>query len=78
MSSEVRLIPPANPFSGYAGAIGTTAVVVAGGIILIIYIWFRMTDRKTASMKPAASIHEALRKGAEQAHDEKPNFEGLK
>ncbi|MCE9527961.1 MAG: hypothetical protein K8R36_18120 [Planctomycetales bacterium] len=78
MSSEVRLIPPANPFSGYAGAIGTTAVVVAGGIILIIYMWFRMTDRKTATMKPAASIHEALRKGAEQAHDEKPNFEGLK
>ena len=53
-------------------------LLMAAGTFLIIYWWFRLADRKAKAAAPAITIHDALRRGAEQAHDEKPNFEGLK
>ncbi len=78
MASEVRLIQKGNPLSGYTGTIATTAMILAAGTFFVVYWWFRLSDRKGLSAGPAPNIHDALRKGAEQASSEKPNFEGLK
>lgn len=78
MASEVRLIQRGNPLSGFSSAIATTAMLLAGGTFFIVYWWFRMSDRKSLAARPAPSIHDALRQGAAQASNEKPNFEGLK
>jgi hypothetical protein len=77
MTSEVRLVQKVDPLAGVGSAVVTAAMVLAGGIFLVIYWWFRLSDRKS-STRPALTIHDALRKGAEQANSEKPNFEGLK
>lgn len=78
MASDIKLVQPGNPLAGFSGMIATTAMILAGGTFFIIYWWFRLTDRKSMTTKPSTSIHDALRKGAEQASSEKPNFEGLK
>ena len=53
-------------------------MILAGGTFFVVYWWFRLSDRKSLTTRPAPNIHDALRKGAEQASNEKPNFEGLK
>ena len=78
MACEVRLIQKGNPLSGYTSTIATTAMILAAGTFFVVYWWFRLSDRKGLSAGPAPNIHDALRKGAEQASSEKPNFEGLK
>jgi hypothetical protein len=77
MASEVRLVQKVDPLAGVGSAVVTAAMLLAGGVFLVIFWWFRLSDRKSNS-RPALTIHDALRKGAEQAHSEKPNFEGLK
>ena len=77
MSSEVRLVKKGDPLAAVGGVVVTTCMVLAGGTFFVLYWWFRLSDRKSSS-RPAASIHDALRKGAEQAASDKPNFEGLK
>jgi hypothetical protein len=78
MASEVKVVELGNPLAQFSGAIATTAMILALGTAFVIYWWFRLSDRKSLAPRPATSIHDALRQGAEQAHDEKPNFEGLK
>jgi hypothetical protein len=77
MASEVRVVHKNDPLTGVGSAVLTTAMVLAGGMFLVIYWWFRLSDRRSSS-KPGLTIHDALRQGAEQAKSEKPNFEGLK
>jgi len=77
MASEVHLVKKGNPLTAFSGAIATTAMVLACGTFIVIYWWFRLTDRKSAS-RPSATIQDAIRKGAEERITEKPNFEGLK
>lgn len=78
IGSEVRLVRKGNPLAGFSNAVVTTVMVLAGGTFFIIYWWFRLSDRKSGGGRRQQTIHDALRQGAEQAHNEKPNFEGLK
>lgn len=78
IGSEVRLVKKGNPLAGFSSAVVTTVMVLAGGTFFIIYWWFRLSDGKSGGGKPELTIQDALRQGAEQANNEKPNFEGLK
>jgi hypothetical protein len=78
MAADVTLVQRGDPMSAFGGMVVTSAMVLAGGTFFIIYWWFRLSDRKAKVSSPGATIHDALRKGAEQATSEKPNFEGLK
>jgi hypothetical protein len=78
MAADVRLVKRGDPASAVGGVVVTIAMVLAGGTFFVLYWWFRLSDRRSKSTSPAVSIRDALRKGAEQAASEKPNFEGLK
>ena len=78
MAADVKLVQRGDPMSAFGGMVVTSVMVLAGGTFFIIYWWFRLSDRRAKATSPGASIRDALRKGAEQAAGEKPNFEGLK
>ena len=77
MASHVRVVQEDAAFSALSSGILTTALLLAVGTFFVIYLWFRISDRRSRAA-PGPTIHDALRQGAEHAAAEKPDFSGLK